>query len=86
MGGLYISFPIAYSLYKKGAKLAIIFAFIGSSAICRVPMATFEASFLGIQFTAVRILVSIPLVIIASELMGRYLEKDNYKIMKGEKT
>lgn len=86
VGGLYIAFPIAYSLYSKGAKLGVIFAFIGASAICRVPMGLFEASFLGIKFTAIRILVSIPLVIMASEILGRYLEKSNYKIMQGEIT
>jgi len=86
VGGLYIAFPIAYSLYSKGAKLGVIFAFIGASAICRVPMAIFEASFLGIKFTAIRILVSIPLVIMASALLGRYLNKSNYTIMKGEIT
>jgi len=84
VGGLYITFPIAYSLYSKGAKLGIIFAFIGASAICRVPMAVFEASFLGIKFTVIRILVSLPLVIMTSELLGRYLEKRRFKIMKGE--
>jgi len=86
VGGLYIAFPIAYSLYSKGAKLGVIFAFIGASAICRVPMAVFEASFLGVKFTAIRIMVSIPLVIIASELLGRYLAKSDYKIMQGEIT
>jgi uncharacterized membrane protein YraQ (UPF0718 family) len=84
VGGLYIAFPIAFSLYSKGAKLGVIFCFIGASAICRVPMAIFEASFLGIRFTVIRILVSIPLVIITSDLLGRYLEKSNYEIMKGE--
>lgn len=84
VGGLYIAFPVAYSLYSKGAKLGVIFAFIGASAICRVPMAVFEASFLGIRFTTIRILVSIPLVIMASEFLGRYLERNNYEIMKGE--
>ena len=86
VGGLYIAFPIAYSLYSKGAKLGVIFAFIGASAICRIPMAIFEASFLGIKFTTIRLLVSIPLVVISSELLGRYLERSNYKIMKGEIT
>jgi uncharacterized membrane protein YraQ (UPF0718 family) len=80
VGGLYIAFPIAHSLYSKGAKLGAIFAFVGASAICRVPMAIFEASFLGMKFTAIRIFISIPLVIISSEFLGRYLEKRDYKL------
>ncbi len=84
VGGLYVAFPVAYSLYNKGAKLSFIFAYIGASAICRVPMTIFEASFMGIKFTAIRLLVSLPLVIISSILLGDYLEKRNYKIMKGK--
>jgi len=83
VGGLYVAFPVAYSLYSKGAKLSIIFTYIGASAICRVPMAIFEASFLGIKFTAIRLLVSLPLVIIASILLGNYLTERRYKIMEG---
>ena len=85
VGGIYIAFPIAYSLYGKGAKLSIIFTYLGASAICRIPMAIFEASFLGIKFTAIRLLVSLPLVIIASILLDRYLTKRNYKMIEREK-
>ena len=84
VGGLYVAFPVAYSLYNKGAKLSVIFTYIGASAICRVPMTIFEASFMGIKFSAIRLLVSLPLVIISSILLGDYLEKRNYKIMKGK--
>ena len=78
VGGLYVAFPVAYSLYSKGAKLGVIFTYLGASAICRVPMGIFEASFLGIKFTTIRLLVSIPLVIISSMILGRYLAKKNY--------
>jgi len=84
VGGLYIAFPIAYSLYSKGAKLSVIFTYVGAAAICRVPMAIFEASFLGIKFTVIRLLVSIPLVIVTSILLGNYLTKRNYKIAAGK--
>ena len=84
VGGLYVAFPVAYSLYNKGAKLSVIFTYIGASAICRVPMTIFEASFMGIKFSAIRLLVSLPLVIIFSILLGDYLEKRNYKIMEGK--
>lgn len=84
VGGLYVAFPLAYSLYSKGAKLSVIFAYIGASAICRVPMVIFEASFIGLKFTAVRLLVSLPLVIGASILLGDYLAKSNYKITEGK--
>ena len=84
VGGLYVAFPVAYSLYSKGAKLSVIFIYIGASAICRVPMTIFEASFLGIKFSAIRLLVAVPLVVITSILLGDYLTKRNYKIAEGK--
>ena len=80
VGGLVVAFPVAYSLYSKGAKLSIIFYYIGAAAICRIPMTIFEASFLGIEFTLIRYIVSIPLLIITSVLLGNYLSKRNYKL------
>jgi len=84
VGGLYVAFPVAYSLYSKGAKLSVIFTYIGASAICRIPLTIFEVSFLGVKFTAIRLLVAIPLVVITSMLLGNYLRKRNYRIMEGE--
>ena len=84
VGGLYVAFPVAYSLYNKGAKLSVIFTYIGAAGICRIPMTIFEASFMGLRFSLVRLAVSIPLVIISSICLGHYLEKRNYKIMAGK--
>ena len=84
VGGLYVAFPVAYSLYSKGAKLGVIFTYIGASAICRVPMTIFEASFLGLRFSAIRLLVAIPLVVITSMLLGNYLRGRNYRIVEGK--
>lgn len=84
VGGLYVAFPVAYSLYNKGARLSVIFTYLGGSALCRIPMTIFEASFMGIKFTIIRLLVSIPLVIITSMVLGHYLTKNNYEIMPGK--
>jgi len=83
-GGLYVAFPVAYSLYHKGAKLSVVFTYVGAAAICRIPMTIFEASFMGIRFSLIRLAVSIPLVIVSSIWLGNYLEKRNYHIMAGK--
>ena len=80
VGGLYVAFPVAYSLHSKGAKLSVIFTYLGASALCRIPMTIFEASFLGVKFSIIRLLVSLPLVVVTSILLGNYLTKRNYKI------
>ncbi|MBW1697922.1 MAG: permease [Deltaproteobacteria bacterium] len=83
VGGLYVAFPVACSLYHKGARLSVIFTYISASAICRIPMTIFEASFLGIKFSLIRLLVSLPLVIASSMLLGSFLEKKAYRITEG---
>ncbi len=71
IGGLIVALPVAISLLNKGAKHSVIYTFLFSSAICRIPMAFFEASFLGLKFTLIRLLVSLPLILIISIVMGR---------------
>lgn len=80
VGGMYVAFPVAYSLFRKGARLSAIFAYVGFAGVCRIPMTMFEASFMGGTFTVVRLAVSIPLVIVTSIIMGRMLERRGFKI------
>ncbi len=80
VGGLYVAFPVAWALYEKGAKIQVVLAYIGFAAVCRIPMIIFEASFMGVKFTLVRLLVSIPLVVISSILFGRYLKASKWQM------
>jgi len=75
IGGFIVALPVAQSLYRKGAKLSVVFVYLAASAICRVPMAIFEASFLGVKFTVIRFAVSIPLIIVSSILLAAFLER-----------
>ena len=83
VGGMFVGFPVAYALYNKGAKLSIVFTYIGAAAICRVPMSLFEAFFLGARFTLVRFTVSLPLLILSSVLLGNWLTRHNYQVREG---
>jgi uncharacterized membrane protein YraQ (UPF0718 family) len=80
VGGVYVAFPVACSLAKKGARLGLVFAYVNFAGVCRIPMVAFEASVMGWKFTAARMAVSIPLVIVASELLGRLLERRGYRV------
>ena len=79
-GGLLVALPVSSVLYKKGARLGVIFTFVSASAIVRIPMTIFEASFLGIEFTVIRWVISIPLIIIFSSFLERFLLKQNYSM------
>jgi len=79
VGGLYVAFPVAASLYRNGARPAVIFSYIGASGVVRIPMTIFEASFLGIEFSLIRLLVSLPLVLLSAELLA-YITRDSKTI------
>jgi len=80
VGGLHVVLPIAHALHVKRAKLGIVLAFLSASCICRVPMAVFEASFLGWRFTCVRFVVSLPLVILSSAFLGSWFDGRQYRL------
>jgi uncharacterized membrane protein YraQ (UPF0718 family) len=82
VGPLYVSFPVAYAIMQKGARLGVVFTYIGASAICRIPMAIFEASFLGIKFTVIRLIVSLPLVLITSIALEKLMGKRQWDVSK----
>jgi uncharacterized membrane protein YraQ (UPF0718 family) len=79
-GPLYGAFPVAYILYKKGASVRNIFIYLGAFASLKIPMLGIEIGYLGIQFTLVRTLVSLPLFIGIGYLMEWYLKDKNFKI------
>ena len=83
VGGMFVGFPVAYALHNKGAKLSIVFTYIGAAAICRVPMSLFEAFYLGGRFTLIRFGVSLPLLILSSILLGNWLTRRNYEVREG---
>jgi len=66
--------------YKKGAGLSVVFAYVGFVGACRIPMTMFEASFLGATFTAIRLAVSIPLIVLGAVVMGSILQRRGYEI------
>ena len=73
-GGLLPALPIAHELYKKGARITVVIAFLGAVGIGRVPMVLFESTFLGWKFSAMWLIISIPLVILGAIIMGRILD------------
>ncbi len=80
VGGLYVAFPLAETLNKKGASLKIIFTYLGFVGVFRIPMTIFEISFLGLPFTLVRLMVTVPLFLLIGILIGTILKKRGYKL------
>jgi len=79
-GPLYGAFPVAYMLWKKGASIKNIFIYLGAFSTLKIPMLGIEIAYLGIKFTLVRTLVSLPLFIAIGYLMEWYLKDKNFKV------
>ncbi len=84
VGPLYVSFPVAHAIMQKGARMGVVFTYIGASAICRIPMAIFETSFLGFRFTFIRFVVSLPLILITSIALEKLYEQRQWSVFKKE--
>jgi uncharacterized membrane protein YraQ (UPF0718 family) len=82
-GPLYGAFPVAYMLFKKGASIKNIFIYLGAFASMKIPMLGIEIGYLGIKFSLVRTLVSLPLFIGIGYLMEWYLKDKDFKISDG---
>lgn len=75
-GPLYGAFPVAYILYKKGASIRNIFIYLGAFSSLKIPMLGLEIGYLGLEFTLIRTLVSLPLFILLGFIMEYILGKD----------
>jgi len=79
-GPLYAAFPVAYLLWKKGCPPANVFIYLSAFTTAKIPMITFEIGFLGLKFSLLRILITIPVFILIGIMMGRYFKKNKCKI------
>jgi len=79
-GPLYGAFPVAYILYKKGASIRNIFIYLGAFSSLKIPMLGIEIGYLGLKFTLVRTMVSLPLFIALGYFMEWYLKDKNFKV------
>lgn len=75
IGGLYVAFPMGFALHEKGVRMKYILSYLFAAASFRIPMSIYEASFIGIEFTFLRFLITLPLIIIFSIVMERIINK-----------
>ncbi len=75
VGPLYAAFPVAYILQKKGTSSVNIFIYLSSFTMAKVPMLTFEIGFLGLKFSVLRLILSVPVFVLIGMITGRYFDK-----------
>ncbi|MCD6358810.1 MAG: permease [Dehalococcoidia bacterium] len=70
-GPLYVAFPLALTLLKKGAKVSNIVIFLSAWACIKIPQELVELQFLGLKFMTARLILTIIFV----ALMGIFIER-----------
>jgi len=69
-GPLYAAFPVAAALIKKGACISNVIVFLSAWACIKIPQEMVELQFLGLNFMASRLILTIVFV----SLMGVTIE------------
>lgn len=72
-GPLYVAFPIAGLLLKKGSKLSNVLIFIGAWSTTKIPLLLFEASALGWTFMLTRFTVNIVVILMIAAITEKLL-------------
>ena len=73
-GPLYVAFPMARALIKKGARISNIIIFLSAWACIKIPQEMMELQFLGAKFMASRLFLTIIFVIIMGISIERIIE------------
>ena len=80
-GPLYIAFPMAATLLKKGARVSNIIVFLSAWACIKIPQEMVELQFLGGEFMLLRLSLTVIFVV----LMGLIIERIIERSKKGNK-
>ena len=81
-GPLYGAFPVSYILWKKGSSIKNIFIYLGAFSSLKIPMLTFEIGFLGLKFSLLRSIITLPVFIIIGYLMEYLLKGKDFQVKK----
>ena len=88
-GPLYIAFPMAATLLKKGARVSNIIVFLSAWACIKIPQEMVEVQFLGIDFMLLRLILTVVFVIIMGVIIEKIIERskrgDKMVVKKGVK-
>ena len=79
-GPLYGAFPFAYILWKKGCSVKNVFIYLGAYSTIKIPMLTFEIGFLGLKFSLLRALITLPVFIVIGYLLEWIIGKHKFSM------
>jgi len=83
-GPLYAAFPVAAMLWKKGCSVRNVFVYLGAFSTLKIPMLAFEIGFLGLKFSLLRALFSLPVFIAIGYLLALVLKNRRFAVKEPE--
>lgn len=84
-GGPYMTFPIVVALWKAGAELGALVTYVVAWSLFGFSrLIVWELPLMGLDFTSARILVSLPLPLIAGLLARRLLRYEAFQFKPGD--
>lgn len=78
-GPLYGAFPVAATMFKKGASFFNVMVLLYSWSTLKLPMFLFETAALGARFSVTRMVINIPGILVLAWLTSRMISKDEQK-------
>ncbi len=84
-GPLYVAFPMASGLLKKGAGIKNIVLFLGAWGALKIPQLMVEAEFLGPAFTLLRFVLTFAVLLLMGVLMEGLVARESIPMLKQEK-
>lgn len=78
-GPLYVAFPMAAALLKKGASVHNMVIFLGSWAALKIPQLLVETKFLGLTFTLARFTLTLLTLLVTGFIMQGMLGREGEK-------
>jgi uncharacterized membrane protein YraQ (UPF0718 family) len=78
-GPLYVAFPLAASLLKKGARVSNIVIFLSAWSCIKLPQEMVELQFLGVKFMLLRLLLTIIFIIFMAIFIEKVIELSEKK-------
>lgn len=80
-GPLYVSFPFAGVLLKKGSKISNVLIFVGAWASTKIPISVFEASVMGWKFMLTRYIIDIFAIILIATISSKAVSRTEEDII-----
>jgi uncharacterized membrane protein YraQ (UPF0718 family) len=73
-GPLYVAFPIAAAMLKKGARAANMIVFLTAWACIKLPQEMVELKFMGLEFTLLRFSLTVTAAVVMGLLTERLMK------------